>query len=1659
VGTDNEGIHTISVDDNHKILLFESQEDAATFARQLGEQNFPVPSVEAMKAEEILLFCKKSVYDWEFVPKGANRTPPVDNKDIDQEDTAQQKRTQAYLNLINQLLTCNQGDEPRILQENEELLDQGLIEVMVAVAQQYGEAGRENEARWLMNMAQQLAEALGFVPEGTNRIPPSQNQTMNQQDYFNFLMEVLQKVADNPNPDLIYPFLSQNLDKLDENLIMVLENWSKQILANITTQQAYSLGKDIVNFSNIILGFSGGNIATNKEIVIAGYKIALNAFNFNIYPQNWAMTQSNLATVYLDRIKDDKAENLEKAIKAYIEALKGFSFEKFPQDWASINNALGRAYSNRIRGNKVENLEMAIAAYTNALKVFTFDRFPYKWANINNQLGNLYYYRTKGIKKDNLEISIFCFQSYLKVYTSDSLSSEYAQGQFNLGEAYLKRIKGDKAENIENAITCYRESLKIYNRDKFPAKWSTVQTSLGIAYYEKIKGKKSDNLETAIDYFKLSLQIRTCDTFPIDWAGTKHNLAAVYLDRIKGNKQQNLEDAITHCKDALRVFTFDDFPEDWARIQNNLAIAYSKRIQGDKADNLEKAIIYCHEALKVYKLDNYPLDWARTKNNLATVYRNRIRENKAENIEKAITHCEEALRIVTFDLFPLDWATTQNNLAVSYSTRIRENKAENVEKSITHCEEALRVFTFDAFPQDWAGIQNNLGMAYGERIEGDRADNLEKAIVAYTEALKVHTFNDFPYDWARIQNNLAMAYRQRIRENKADNLEIAINYSQEALKVLTLEAFPQNWAIIQRTLGNIYSDRIRGDKAENLEKAIVYYQEALKVLMFNTFPQDWAMAQNNLGIAYPNRIRGDKAENLERAITCYQEALKVFTFEVFPEDWAMVKHNLAVAYDERIRGNKSDNLEIAIDYYKEALKVRTFNSFPEDWAATQNSLGITYSDRIRGDKAENLEQAITAYIEALKVRTFGAFPHDWADTQSNLGNAYCQRVRGNKDENLEKAITCYQESLRVRTFDAFPLNWATTQNNLANAYSYKIGGDKAQNLQQAITYYHNALKIRTKEADPLNCLQTARNLAKLYYDQKQWQPAAKAYHIAIEAVENARLEALNPQSRQEVLSNEIDVFDRIVQAHLNLNQPEKALEYIERSKGRNLVELMTQKNLQPQGVSQEIIDQLNELKQRVVNEQIRLQHQRIDQNLLDELKQRVVNELISLQQQSINQNLMRWDNLTPYVQDHSYLKEYQQDLDNFIAREIKDPLFSLTQKVEPIPFTEIQALTDAETCLLQWYITVEKILAFVVSADGEIKVWQSSENDKNQFLDTFNNYRQLYYSKNGKKEWINQLPNLLQTFADTLHINDIIALIPNTCKRLIIIPHYFLHILPIHAFPINENQILQDKYDVQYAPSCQLLQITKQRQLNELTNLFAIQNPTKDLFYTDLEVTILSTFFTEPQVIAKDNATKNAVLPHLKSSDNHCYHFSCHGGFNPDNPLESALFLANKEPLTLGEIFELRLNKCRLVTLSACETGLIDLNSISDEYIGLPSGFLFAGSPSVVSSLWKVNDLQTSFLMIKFYEILFDENQQVSVPVALKQAQYWLQNLTVQEYLNQLNSCQEIVKLMQQKLTTEEFKRLIDMIEDEQIRIKGFELNYKLFNNPFYWAAFTAAGI
>jgi len=128
------------------------------------------------------------------------------------------------------------------------------------------------------------------------------------QDYLNFLGETLRKISENPNPQVIYPFLAQNLDKLDDNLAQILDSWVREILTQVTREQAYYMTADIFNFSNLIQQFPLGNIAINKEIAITGYEIALNIFTFEAFPQEWAGTNNNLAATYINRIRGEKAD-------------------------------------------------------------------------------------------------------------------------------------------------------------------------------------------------------------------------------------------------------------------------------------------------------------------------------------------------------------------------------------------------------------------------------------------------------------------------------------------------------------------------------------------------------------------------------------------------------------------------------------------------------------------------------------------------------------------------------------------------------------------------------------------------------------------------------------------------------------------------------------------------------------------------------------------------------------------------------------------------------------------------------------------------------------------------------------------------------------------------------------------------------------------------------------------------------------------------------------------------------------------------------------------------------------------------------------------------------------------------------------------------------
>src|SRR5439155_123797 len=82
------------------------------------------------------------------------------------------------------------------------------------------------------------------------------------------------------------------------------------------------------------------------------------------------------------------------------------------------------------------------------------------------------------------------------------------------------------------------------------------------------------------------------------------------------------------------------------------------------------------------------------------------------------------------------------------------------------------------------------------------------------------------------------------------------------------------------------------------------------------------------------------------------------------------------------------------------------------------------------------------------------------------------------------------------------------------------------------------------------------------------------------------------------------------------------------------------------------------------------------------------------------------------------------------------------------------------------------------------------------------------------------------------------------------------------------------------------------------------------------------------------------------------------------------LVLADGEVLTGLALVDLPLENLRLVTLSACETGLGEYTG-GEGVQGLQRAFHLAGCPNVVASLWQVNDAATAALMAKFYHELW----------------------------------------------------------------------------------------
>jgi CHAT domain-containing protein len=160
---------------------------------------------------------------------------------------------------------------------------------------------------------------------------------------------------------------------------------------------------------------------------------------------------------------------------------------------------------------------------------------------------------------------------------------------------------------------------------------------------------------------------------------------------------------------------------------------------------------------------------------------------------------------------------------------------------------------------------------------------------------------------------------------------------------------------------------------------------------------------------------------------------------------------------------------------------------------------------------------------------------------------------------------------------------------------------------------------------------------------------------------------------------------------------------------------------------------------------------------------------------------------------------------------------------------------------------------------------------------------------------------------------------------------------------------------------------------------------------------ILALVPTKERMQAFDFAANRAIASSPELPNYRIVHLATHGILNSTQPELSGVVLSLVDEkgtlqngfLQLRDIFNLNL-PAELVVLSACETGL-GKEVKGEGLVGLTRGFMYAGSPRVVVSLWSVSDRATSELMMKFYKKMLQDGLKPSAALRTAQIEMWRQ--------------------------------------------------------------------
>lgn len=1170
---------------------------------------------------------------------------------------------------------------------------------------------------------------------------------------------------------------------------------------------------------------------------------------------------------------------------------------------------------------------------------------------------------------------------------------------------------------------------------------------------------------------------------------------------------EDLEMAEQYFREALRHSSVTDFLH--AELLYNLGDVLTRRFQhlGELKD-LKQSITYYRDATTYTPLDPFRLP--ACLDNLGTaLYDYYSYTGDIESLNEATDVLRDAVGQASADIANL--FQYMNDLGNALLARyVHIGKLEDLQEAIDFFEQV--VAHVSATEPDLSGYLSNLGNALNLRFQHLRTlEDLKRAIEKHRKAVQLDSKN--VYAWSGLGSDLDLYYEhtgERDESNETVTLFRGILQSTEP----TSPDLPDYRANLAASLQARF---LHKGRLEDLQEAIDLYQQALQLVSRQSSVRSISTEQATRG----------RRENFQSPVT---EA------SGYPAYLRMLANCLLTRYN--YTGRLAD-LREAIDIQRKAIE-----SIPIDalhlQATYRSELGsslVMFHDHL--DDNNLLNEAIELFRYGLQHLTPEVL--FFAQLQIDLGEALRQRYFVQRNlSDLQGAIAAFRKAIQLWSADAPGL--AGAYNSLGNALrnSYAVTNN-LQDLEEAIGAFNSAQRLdmglshitdipiylsnwgfalldRYKRLKRQEDMQEARSVFERacqeglnlnpkvipetahiwgYWEAKlgNWTGAAQAYTYAVRAAELLYRVQLLQQEKDISRSEMGSIYTRAAYAQARAERLQQATITLEQSRAKYLGEALARdradlKHLQerdPQAFQdyQETVLELRQLEQIERNS-------RFSASVRDQLQKRV--PLVSYEK--MNRVRERLKQVVEHIRQIL-------DFEDFLV----EPTFPT------IAATAMPAHPLAYIVATSWGSLI-------------LTVRHTNQNPDPLFLDAFTHehLQTLFARKRQEGDYlIGPLARHLYVMGasgvtfipagpqEQLELGD--YLIGPLARHLhaigasgvTLIPVGLLGILPLHATNYREEDrtsILLNEFDVVYTPSARVLHLAireAQRRQTENIHLLALADPTvgdlaPPLPHAEAEVKHITALLPPHTATAlyADEATLEAFWKNVPQAT--IVHFACHGDFDIANPLNAKLLLAHEKKLTLGALLDAKrqlLTRLRLAVLSACKSAQIDSEHLPDEVIGLPAGFLQAGIPSVIGTLWTVSDRSTELLMKRFYELyLHGDPQKELAPQhparALRLAQRWLRDLTHDE-LHSLTDCHSSNSMQndgsdKEKTSTEDYKlsqqvsldekdypqkshglRQVETLSEVQKK-KAEQENRESdqthpYTDPYYWAAFVYIGV